>query len=267
MAEKKFLLRETIHPQTKQTVYLISEVGVQEKPVVLPNLLESLKQFVMQNAKTPQTMLYFYFQNKVCGIFNVLKSKQLLDKLVALKVDIKTTNIEFLLKNKLLEIQAGKTEEIKQVSTAAASQTLDDLALKVKIELLAKTKKAKDIQKSDVKGTLENFNGKIVIENTLENGNDVDVYYFLEQDKTKSQIFIKTISGIGTPTQYYSEAILASSKISEILKNTGFEATESIKISTVRYKMPKWVFAVIGVISGLFLINLIFLILSFAKIL
>ncbi|MDC8914090.1 hypothetical protein PR248_03505, partial [Metamycoplasma hyosynoviae] len=182
----KFLLRETIHPQTKQTVYLISEVGVQAKPVVLPNLLESLKQFVMQNAKAPQTMLYFYFQNKVCGILDVLKSKQLLDKLVALKVDIKTTNIEFLLKNKLLEIQAGKTEEIKQVSTAAAAQTLDDLALKVKIELLAKTKKAKDIQKTDVKGTLENFNGKIVIENTLENGNDVDVYYFLEQDKTKS---------------------------------------------------------------------------------
>ncbi|TDU96015.1 hypothetical protein JN03_0632, partial [Metamycoplasma hyosynoviae] len=55
MAEKKFLLRETIHPQTKQTVYLISEVGVQAKPVVLPNLLESLKQFVMQNAKAPQT--------------------------------------------------------------------------------------------------------------------------------------------------------------------------------------------------------------------
>ncbi|MDD7847862.1 hypothetical protein PUW89_03335 [Metamycoplasma hyosynoviae] len=128
MAEKKFLLRETIHPQTKQTVYLISEVGVQAKPVVLPNLLESLKQFVIQNAKTPQTMLYFYFQNKVCGVLDVLKSKQLLDKLVALKVDIKTTNIEFLLKNKLLEIQAGKTEEIKQVSTAAASQTLDDLA-------------------------------------------------------------------------------------------------------------------------------------------
>ncbi|MDD7884318.1 hypothetical protein, partial [Metamycoplasma hyosynoviae] len=113
MAEKKFLLRETIHPQTKQTVYLISEVGVQAKPVVLPNLLESLKQFVMQNTKAPQTMLYFYFQNKVCGILDVLKSKQLLDKLVALKVDIKTTNIEFLIKNKLLEIQAGKTEEIK----------------------------------------------------------------------------------------------------------------------------------------------------------
>ncbi|WP_036457247.1 hypothetical protein, partial [Metamycoplasma hyosynoviae] len=106
--------------------------------------------------------------------------------------------------------------------------------LKVKIELLAKSKKAKDIQKSDVKVSLENFNGKIVIENVLENGSDVDVYYFLEQDKAKSQIFIKTIGGIGTPTQYYSEAILASSKISEILKNTGFEATESIKISTVR---------------------------------
>ncbi|UTO25619.1 hypothetical protein NMG93_01915 [Metamycoplasma hyosynoviae] len=143
MAEKKFLLRETIHPQTKQTVYLISEVGVQAKPVVLPNLLESLKQFVMQNAKAPQTMLYFYFQNKVCGILDVLKSKQLLDKLVALKVDIKTTNIEFLLKNKLLEIQAGKTEEIKQVSTAAASQTLDDLASKVKLNYLLNLKKLK----------------------------------------------------------------------------------------------------------------------------
>ncbi|MDC8938269.1 hypothetical protein, partial [Metamycoplasma hyosynoviae] len=57
MAEKKFLLRETIHPQTKQTVYLISEVGVQAKPVVLLNLLESLKQFVLQNAKEPQLSL------------------------------------------------------------------------------------------------------------------------------------------------------------------------------------------------------------------
>ncbi|UTO25593.1 hypothetical protein NMG93_01780 [Metamycoplasma hyosynoviae] len=55
------------------------------------------------------------------------------------------------MKNKLLEIQAGKTEEIKQVSTAAASQTLDDLASKVKIELLAKIKKAKDIQKPMLK--------------------------------------------------------------------------------------------------------------------
>ncbi|MDC8911954.1 hypothetical protein [Metamycoplasma hyosynoviae] len=47
MAEKKFLLRETIHPQTKQNVYLISEVGVQEKPVVLPNLLESLSLYTI----------------------------------------------------------------------------------------------------------------------------------------------------------------------------------------------------------------------------
>ncbi|WP_302931639.1 hypothetical protein [Metamycoplasma hyosynoviae] len=36
------------------------------------------------------------------------------------------------MKNKLLEIQAGKTEEIKQVSEAGASQTLDDLDFKSK---------------------------------------------------------------------------------------------------------------------------------------
>ena len=266
-AQKKLIVRELLHPKVNKVVPILSELGKNDKPLAYANLVVLLKTAIKRYENEKNLIFLFYAQNKLIGSLSIAKAHALVNSLEAKKVAPETVNIRFLVDNKLLDMFQDSTGLVtKAVNQQIATQTLDDLADKVKILLINNSKKPKELTKNDFKISIENFNGQVIIENVLESNDELDIYYYLKQGENKSQVFLKHVTGILNKNLAFSEAQLASSRISEILQSTGFEATQSIKISTIKYKVPKWLYAILAATWVVLLFTIIILILSIARI-
>ena len=151
------------------------------------------------NSIKEKSIIYFHKDGEYQGFATLRQIEDLVKKISKIKIN-NLLIIDELKQNKLISPIAITKSDSSSSSTMAMAVTaldLDEKAKEIKFTIKEKDKPIEDIVIGDIKSDLSGFQVEII--KTIINDGKLDIYYTVSKDgKTKSNPFIKSISGFGT---------------------------------------------------------------------
>ena len=196
---KKYYIMQRNNASTKMPVFFFNEMLNKTPAKQFNEFINALNAYVeVGNSIQEKSIIYFHKDDQYQGFATLKQIEDLVKKISKIKIN-NLLIIDELKQNKLIS-PIATTKSDSSSSTMAMAVTaldLDEKAKEIKFTIKEKDKPIEDIVIGDIKSDLPGFQVEII--KTIINDGKLDIYYTVSKDgKTKSNPFIKSISGFGT---------------------------------------------------------------------
>ena len=198
----KYYISQIINPETKKLEYLFAEMieGKTENPKLFLSFIKAISFFVKVATRAKVAgNLYFINpideQNKYEGFVNLLQAKAIVKSIKAFKMkENKAIDfIEYLKENNLMSLLDSELiDSDKTLTIYSQIFSMNKFAENVKLMFSRNITDLNDINISDLKGQLENY--EVNIEKILKQDKKIYVFYSISKNGLKSFTYIKEAS-------------------------------------------------------------------------